>query len=386
MIERALGLLLLHALWEPLAIAAAAFVLLRFGRRWDAATRCGVLTAAICASLLLPIITTAVVVNTSPSSVAVQSAHTSQPASPLHVPVHVTLPPASIQNQQTQVSLTQTTPAHRAVFVVPQRAVVAIVLAWAAIVIVLLVRLVISMAHLQRLRRDALPISPEIRAQLSRWSRMSGGGNVRLCLSDETAVPIAVGLFDSMVLIPRRLLDDLEPEDIDRIVLHEIAHLRRRDGLAYAVQQLTRALYFFNPAIAWLSSTLDIEREVACDDWVLERNSEAAPYASCLVRLTTPWPHKALPAPGAFVTRHSMSIRIERILQHAREARRLHAAPAPVAAALVVAGIIAAVGLSFAPSLAYTVTATAPKPSAVVKSVPKPSVKVAVTRRSPSHR
>jgi hypothetical protein len=170
---------------------------------------------------------------------------------------------------------------------------------------------------------------------------------------------------------------------LDRIVLHEIAHLRRRDGLLFAVQQLTRALYFFNPAIVWLTNTLDIEREVACDDWVLERNSEAAPYASCLVRLAegVPWPHKALAAPGAFVTRHSMSIRIERILQHAREVRRLHAAPAPVAAALAVAGIVAVVGLSFAPSLAYTTTATAPKPSAVAKSVAKPSAKAAITKK-----
>lgn len=250
----------------------------------------------------------------------------------------------------------------------------------------LLARLLISLAHLSRLRRNALPIAPDIRVQLQRWSEKAAGIEVRLCVSDETVVPIAVGLFDCMVLIPRRVLEELEPADVDRIVLHEIAHLRRRDGLVYGIQQIANALYFFSPGIIWLSRSLDVEREVACDDWVLERSADAAPYANCLVRLAegVPWPHKALAAPGAFVTRHSMSIRIERILQRARDAR-LRVAPAPVAAAAAAACIVAAIGLSFAPSLAYPIavqlaprrTVVAVKHAAVKRVVVKHVAKTA---------
>jgi beta-lactamase regulating signal transducer with metallopeptidase domain len=354
MIERAIALLLINALWEPVAIAVCAFAVLRIASRANAATRCAVLTAAIAASLVLPAITTAVVYRAAPSQVTISSdvsaSHT------IAKPAHSTVPARD-------TSSTATSPAaapavQRPVFTVPPQAVLAVVVLWGAIALVFLARLLISLAHLGRLRRDALPISPDLRAQLRRWSEKAAGIEVRLCLSDETVVPIAVGLFDCMVLIPRRLLEELEPADLDRIVLHEIAHLRRRDGIVYAVQQLAAALYFFSPGVLWLSKTLDVEREVACDDWVLERSADAAPYANCLVRLAegVPWPHKALAAPGAFVTRHSMSIRIERILQHARDAR-LRAAPAPVIAALATAGVVAAVGLSFAPSLAYPVVA-----------------------------
>jgi beta-lactamase regulating signal transducer with metallopeptidase domain len=393
MIERAVALLLLNALWEPIAVAACAFAVLRIAARANAATRCAVLTAAIVAALILPVVTTVVVYRAAPAHVVVTNA-----SSGAHdeKPVNLRLPePAT----RTATAPPPVPALQRPVFAVPPSAVLAVVVLWGVIALVLLVRLLISLAHLARLRRDALPIAPDVRAQLRRWSEKAAGIEVRLCLSDETVVPIAVGLFDCMVLIPRRLLEELEPADLDRIVLHEIAHLRRRDGVVYAVQQIANALYFFSPGIIWLSKTLDVEREVACDDWVLERSADAAPYANCLVRLAegVPWPHKALAAPGAFVTRHSMSIRIERILQHARDAR-LRAAPAPVAAALAAAAIVAAVGLPFAPSLAYPVVAqiaphrptrvahvVAPKRAAVKPIAVNPAVHAVAARRVAAH-
>lgn len=370
MIERAIALLLLNAFWEPIAVALCAFAVLRIARKASAATRCAVLTTAIVAALLLPVITTAIVYRGAPASVTISRIS----AVRVEKPVHVVLPPVD-----THVSPAMTLPqVQRPTFTVPPPLVLAVVGVWSAVALVLLLRLLISFGHLARLRRNALPLSPDIREQLQRWSEKAAGIDVRLCFSDETVVPIAVGLFDCMVLIPRRLVEELEPADLDRIVLHEIAHLRRHDGVVYAVQQLANALYFFSPGVLWLSSMLDVEREVACDDWVLERGGDAAPYANCLVRLAegVPWPHKALAAPGAFVTRHSMSIRIERILQKARDAR-LRAAPLPVVACTVAAAIVAAVGLSFAPSLAYPIAAVAqhqPVPVHAVKHLAKHTV------------
>jgi bla regulator protein blaR1 len=385
MIERAIALLLLNALWEPLAVALCAFAVLRFARQASAATRCAVLTTAIVAALLLPVITTAIVYRGAPPNVTTSRTSVTR----VEKPVHIVLPPAD-----TQASPAMTLPqVQRPIFTVPPQLVLAVVAVWGAIALVLLLRLLISFGHLARLRRNALPLSPDIREQLQRWSEKAAGIDVRLCFSDETVVPIAVGLFDCMVLIPRRLVEELEPADLDRIVLHEIAHLRRHDGVVYAVQQLANALYFFSPGVVWLSRMLDVEREVACDDWVLERGGDAAPYANCLVRLAeaVPWPHKALAAPGAFVTRHSMSIRIERILQRARDAR-LRAAPLPVAACTVAAGFVAAVGLSFAPSLAYPIAANV-QPQAqhasavkhVAKHIVAHAVKHAVLREIPKH-
>src|SRR6185437_825985 len=171
----------------------------------------------------------------------------------------------------------------------------------------------------------------------------------------EIAIPIAVGLFDAMILIPERFLDELEPADVDRIVLHELAHLRRADDWINAIERLASALLFFNPGIAWLVAQLDLEREVACDDWVLQQN-DPLPYANCLAKVveTAVWPYRAMSAPGAFLTRRAMSVRIERLLTSHRDVRvRTSLGPTgAVVAALAALGIAAAF---VSPSFAYTV-------------------------------
>jgi hypothetical protein len=121
------------------------------------------------------------------------------------------------------------------------------------------------------------------------------------------------------------------------------------------VQQLGSALFFFSPGLAWIVRQLELEREVACDDWVVNEQADAAPYASCLVRLAegTPWPHRALAAPGAFVTRRSMSIRIERILQRTR-GMRMKPARGPMAVTLVAMLALVFLAVTVAPTIAYS--------------------------------
>jgi hypothetical protein len=121
---------------------------------------------------------------------------------------------------------------------------------------------------------------------------------------------------------------------------------------------------FFNPGIAWIAAQLDLEREVACDDWVLQQN-DPLPYASCLAKVveTTIWPYRAMSAPGAFLTRRAMSVRIERLLTTHRDVRvRTSLGPAGLVIAAVTAlGIVAAF---VSPSFAY------PAPAPVVANAP----------------
>jgi len=209
-----------------------------------------------------------------------------------------------------------------------------------------------------------------------RWSAATKGSReVRLCRSSEVVIPIAVGLFDAMILVPERLLEELAPNEIDQIVLHELAHLRRADDWVNAVERIAQALLFFNPCIAWLVAQLDLEREVACDDWVLQQN-DAVPYASCLAKVVeaTMWPCPAMSAPGAFVTRRDMSVRIERLLARHRDVR-VRTSLGPIG--LAVTGFAAlCIAIAFvSPSIAYTTPpAPAASPAHAVKGVqPKPA-------------
>lgn len=347
---------LFNGLWEAALLAIVAWIALRAMPNGNATTRHSVLVAALLASLALPVVT-AVVTTMHPAAAPVAaSAHERPPVARTLSPKASTI---SVASRQMQATPAVTAPP-RANIALPRSIAVAIVALWLLGALFVLVRLIVSLLHLERLKKDALPVAVEYRAQLTRWNAATKGSRtVRLCRSGEIAIPIAVGLFDAMILIPERFLEELEPVDVDRIVLHELAHLRRADDWINAVERLASALLFFNPGIAWLVAQLDLEREVACDDWVLQQN-DPLPYANCLAKVveTAVWPYRAMSAPGAFLTRRAMSVRIERLLTAHRDVRvRTSLGPTGiVVAALGALGIGAAL---VSPSFAYTVTAPA---------------------------
>src|SRR6202035_3932415 len=130
-----------------------------------------------------------------------------------------------------------------------------------------------------------------------------------------------------------------------------------------------QAIFFFNPAVLFIAQQLDLEREVACDDWVLHQTGDVRPYATCLTRMAevTAWPHRPLAAPGVFITRRGLSIRVERLLRAGRNIRTsVSFGPAgAVAAALIVLFFIAE---NVAPSFAFTLPAVPAVPAAAVKT------------------
>ena len=139
----------------------------------------------------------------------------------------------------------------------------AIAFAWIGAAAFLLIRLATSLSYLERLKRNALPVAPEVRAGLRRWNAApKGDRDVRLCVSDAIGVPVAIGLFDSMILLPSDFLA-LDCAELDCVLLHELAHLRRGDDWTNVSQRVASALLFFSPAIAFASARLDVEREVA---------------------------------------------------------------------------------------------------------------------------
>ncbi len=356
---------LFNGLWVAALLAIVAWLALRAMPNGNATTRHSVLAAALYASLVLPVIaallTTLPRVHGNPtpqthSSFAVRNA-VSSGAGTLGARSQRVARPTSLQS-----ALGSATPAMaskpalvRPNLALPRTLALAIVAIWLLGVAVVLLRLILSLRHLERLKSDALPVPIEYRARLRRWSAVTKGSrNVRLCRSSEIAVPIAVGLFDAMILIPDRLLEELTPDDIDSIVLHELAHLRRGDDWINAVERIAQAALFFSPGVLWLVSQLDLEREVACDDWVLQQN-KALPYASCLARIveSVSWPYRAISAPGAFVTRRGMSVRIERLLASHRDVR-VRTSLGPTGLTIAALGALC-IGAAFvAPSFAYT--------------------------------
>jgi bla regulator protein blaR1 len=140
--------------------------------------------------------------------------------------------------------------------------------------------------RLGRLRRSCTPIDarnfdPALRKTLDAIS--ASGATV--ASSESARVPAAIGFWNRTILLPAWTLREMPAEDLNVILLHEFAHLRRGDDWTNLIQKVVRALFFFHPAVWWIESRLSVEREMACDDAVLAETSNPHGYASCLVSL-----------------------------------------------------------------------------------------------------
>ncbi len=89
---------------------------------------------------------------------------------------------------------------------------------------------------------------------------------IQFRVTHKLAVPCVIGYFKPVLLLPACVLLGMSPQQIEVIVLHELAHIRRHDLLIAHVQNIIKAVYFFNPFVLWISAQLDQERENACDD------------------------------------------------------------------------------------------------------------------------
>jgi hypothetical protein len=98
--------------------------------------------------------------------------------------------------------------------------------------------------------------------------------------------PAAVGLFRPMILLPQSFLTRFSEEQLEQIIYHEAAHLRRWDDWTKLLQEFSQAILFFNPVVWWIGHKLDLNREIACDDWVMvETNNDWHGYSDCLLKV-----------------------------------------------------------------------------------------------------
>lgn len=191
---------------------------------------------------------------------------------------------------------------------------------------VAMMRLLTGLWHLRKLRRSCTPIvvenlDPLVRKTVdticaSKSASISTAKSITVATSEQVRVPAAIGLWNRTIVVPAWALRELPPNDLNVILLHEFAHLRRGDDWTNLIQKIVRALFFFHPAVWWIENRLSVEREMACDDAVLAETANPRGYASCLVSLL----EKSLAQRGwsmaqAAVHRaHEASLRLAQIL------------------------------------------------------------------------
>jgi beta-lactamase regulating signal transducer with metallopeptidase domain len=157
--------------------------------------------------------------------------------------------------------------------------------AWALIAGLGLLRVAIGVGQLRQVRShctaiDLASLDPELRVTLAEFRALRP---VRVCVSDGLQVPTAIGFIKPLVVLPAWSIRELSASELNAILLHELAHLRRWDDWTNLAQKLLRAVFFFHPAVWWIEGKLSLEREMACDDAVLAETANPRAYARCLV-------------------------------------------------------------------------------------------------------
>ncbi len=146
--------------------------------------------------------------------------------------------------------------------------------------------------------RSTSPMSEQWQRRAARLvSRIGLSASVRFVVSAVGDVPFTLGWLRPVVVLPAAVLAGLAPAQIELLLLHELAHLRRADFVINMLQSLIEALLFFHPAVWWLSTQIRREREQACDELVLSGHAKRLDYAKALTQLEicrSTAPHPAL--------------------------------------------------------------------------------------------
>jgi beta-lactamase regulating signal transducer with metallopeptidase domain len=140
---------------------------------------------------------------------------------------------------------------------------------------------------IHRLRRSALLKAPEVVYTNFVWLRERLGitRQVSLYISHHIQGPLAIGIVRSLIVLPASALMALSPEQLEAVLAHELAHVRRADYLWNLIQTMVETLLFFHPAVWWLGRRLRQQRELCCDDVAVQSCVDPLVYATALLRL-----------------------------------------------------------------------------------------------------
>lgn len=183
---------------------------------------------------------------------------------------------------------------------------------WAAWTTLGLVRVGLALVSLQRTKRLAAPFPRDAEARLRVWTAMRHHARpATLVVSPRVHRAAVLGLGRPLIAVSPDALAQLTSEELDQIVLHEYAHIQRLDDVAIVAQRIITAFAGLHPAVWWLDRALTIDREIACDDWVVTYTGARRRYAQCLVKLAESGaPGRWSGAPGVLLSPSQLTLRV----------------------------------------------------------------------------
>jgi bla regulator protein BlaR1 len=292
---RAVGLALLHSLWQGAVLVLVVALLLRGLRERAAVVRYRLAALALLA-----------LVGLAGATAGYYYQAPGPPVAPAHLaPATVAAAIASAR----AASVGQPLPAQpwpAAVQHTCEQYLPGLVAAWLLGVLAMTGRLLLALGYVRRLRHhrvQAVPLAWQHRlARLASRAGLARG--VSFQVSALVPSPVVLGYFKPLILLPVSVLSGLAPAELEMILAHELAHIVRRDYLFHLLQSVAETVFFYHPAVWYLSAVLHAERENCCDDLATQLTGSPQLLAralAALAELTQPAvasPRLALAAAG----------------------------------------------------------------------------------------
>jgi hypothetical protein len=185
--------------------------------------------------------------------------------------------------------------------------------AWFVGVVLLSLRPAAGFLLIERMRiKKGMPVTGALRAGCVELQRRLGIGRiVRYCESLQLQAPAVVGWFRPVVLLPMSALTGLSAQQLESVIAHELAHVKRLDAFVNLLQIAVETLLFYHPAVWWLSKRIRLERENCCDDVAISVCGNAVEYARALATMAE-W--QSAPAMAMAANRSPLTERVARLL------------------------------------------------------------------------
>jgi len=202
-----------------------------------------------------------------------------------------------------------------------------IVLLWFAGIIILSIRLVGGIYYTQRLKlREVIPVNDYWDNKIANLSaKFEITRTVKLLQSKFVEFPITIGYLKPVILLPIGLLSGIPNNQLEIIIAHELAHIKRADYIFNIFQSIIEVLFFFNPAVWWISKTIRTEREFLCDDLAIETCGNSITLAKALLFVQNSDYTNTKIAMAAIGNKHSLMGRIKRMKYSKKENKTLSA-------------------------------------------------------------
>lgn len=191
-----------------------------------------------------------------------------------------------------------------------------IVWVWFLICLIKCSQLLTGFHYIRRLRyRNNYDVPPYWKERLVQLATKTGiRRSIAFLESELVKVPAVIGFLKPVLLVPAGLLSHLPPEQVEAILIHELAHIHRKDFLVNCLQSFIETFFFFNPAIIWISHLIREEREACCDDMVIANIASKNSYLHALVSFHELQFHSQQGAMALTGNKHDLLNRVKRML------------------------------------------------------------------------